>query len=191
MQSHVVVVVTCWLKGLYHRIFSLVVMSGPKGTVAVAIRKYGFLLPPAEEVEEERRCLGQPSTQQALISHLDVIYCGLHRENSVYCNRDHNYHRSALSQDLCLMRVCVCKWGARLCAAAMCAFAHVFRGTFVHALMDYRGNGVYLNQHLYGPLPLPCHSTLFFALPPPFFPKLDSHSKSRITLRRQDDWVII
>lgn len=84
-------------------------MSGPKGMVAIAIRKYGFLLPPAEEVEEEeekQRCLGQPSTQQALISHLDVIYCGLHRENSVYCNRDHNYHRSALSQDLC--RVCVC-----------------------------------------------------------------------------------
>lgn len=79
-------------------------MSRPKGRVAIAIRKYGFLLPPVEE--EERWCSGQPSTQQALISHLDVIYCGLHRENSVYCNRDHNYHRSALSQDLC--RVCVC-----------------------------------------------------------------------------------
>lgn len=77
-------------------------MSRPKGRVAIAIRKYGFLLPPAEE----RWCSGQPSTQQALISHLDVIYCGLHRENSVYCNGDHNYHRSALSQDLC--RVCVC-----------------------------------------------------------------------------------
>lgn len=164
-------------------------MSEPKGTVAIAIRKYGFLLPPAEEVEEEeeRRCLGQPSTQQALISHLDVIYCGLHKENSVYCNRDHNYHRSALSQDLCHMHVRVCRWGARLCAAAVCAFARVFRGTFVHALMDlHRGNGVYLNQHLYGPLPLPCPSTLFFVPPAPFFPKLDNHSISRITLRRQD-----
>ncbi len=83
-----------------------------QGKVAIAIRKYGFLLLPPLEEEEEWWCLGQPSTQQALISHLDVIYCGLHRENSVYCNRDHNYHRSALSQDLscvCVcVRVCVC-----------------------------------------------------------------------------------
>lgn len=66
-----------------------------QGRVAIGIRKYGFLFPPVEE--EEWCCLGQPSTHQALISHLDVIYCGLHRENSVYCNRDHNYHWSALS----------------------------------------------------------------------------------------------
>ena len=51
-------------------------------------------------------------TQRALISHLDVIYCGLHRENSVYCNRDHNYHWSVLSQDLC--RVCVCMFADRV-----------------------------------------------------------------------------
>ena len=97
-----------------------------QGRVAIAFRKYGFLLPPAEE--EERWRSGQPSTQQALISHLDVIYCGLHRESSIYCNRDHNYHRSALSQDLChvgmcmfangvhgLYSGCVCLWGGHLC----------------------------------------------------------------------------
>lgn len=97
-------VVTCWLAGLLFALlwdFSLVVISQPRGESQIVIRKYGFLLPPAEE----KRCRsGQPSTHRALISHLDVIYCGLHRENSVYCNRDHNYHRSALSQDLC----CVC-----------------------------------------------------------------------------------
>lgn len=147
-----------------HCVFSPVVMPLPWGRAAIAIRKYGFLLPPAaeeevEEAEEEarRRCSGQPSTQQALISHLDVIYCGLHRENSVYCNRDHNYHRSALSQDLCRVRVRL-QMGSAACAAVVC----VFRGTFVHALMDlHRGSSVYLNQHLYGPLPLPRHSTLF------------------------------
>lgn len=97
-------------------------------------------------------CLGQPSTWQALISHLDAIYCGLHRENSVYCNRDHNYHRSALSQDLCRVRVRWQMGRALACAAVVC----VLRETFVHALMDlHRGSSVYLNQHLYGPLPLP------------------------------------
>lgn len=103
---------------------------------------------PSSSGEEERLCSGQPSTLQALISHLDVIYCGLHRENSVYCNRDHNYHRSALSQDLC---VCVC--------ACVC----LCRGTLVHALMDlFWGHGGYLYQHLHGPLPLSLHLTLFF-----------------------------
>lgn len=33
-----------------------------QGRAAIAIRKYGFLLPPAEE-EEEQWCSGQPSTQ--------------------------------------------------------------------------------------------------------------------------------
>lgn len=77
----------------------------PKGR-AIAIRKYGFLLPPVEE--EERLRSGQPSARGPLISHLNVIYCGLHRENSVYCNRDHNYHRLALSDDqTCVVCVCV------------------------------------------------------------------------------------
>lgn len=147
-------------------ILSQVVMSGPKGRVAISIRKYGFLLPPAEE-EEERWCLGQPSTQQALISHLDVIYSGLHKENSVYCNRDHNYHRSVLSQDLCrvCVRACVCvhRRGAWF-TQWWCVFLCVCMGTFLHALMDLcRGNGVYINQHLYGSLPLPCHFNLFFS----------------------------
>ena len=84
------------------------------GRVSIAIRKYGFLLSLAMEEEEGCRS-GQPSAQRALISHLGVIYCGLHRENSVYCNRDHNYHRSALSQDLC--RVCVCE------CVCVCVFA--------------------------------------------------------------------
>lgn len=88
-------------------------MLQPKGR-AITIRKYGFLLPPVEE--EERLCSRQPSAQGALISHLDVIYCGLHRENSVYCNRDHNYHRLALSQDQTrVVRVCV-RTRTRLCA---------------------------------------------------------------------------
>ena len=90
-----------------------------QGRVTIAFRKYGFLLPPAEE--EERWRSGQPSTQQALISHLDVIYCGLHRENSVYCNRDHNYHRSALSQDL--WRVCVCVCACVRACVSVCVFA--------------------------------------------------------------------
>lgn len=88
-----------------------------KGRAAIAIRKYGILLPPAEEEKEERQCSGQPSTQQALISHLDVIYCGLHRENSVYCNRDHNYHRSALSVS------CACTLAdgdSGLCSGCVC-----------------------------------------------------------------------
>lgn len=97
-----------------------------QGRVAIAIRKYGFLLPPVEE-EEQRWRSGQPSTQQALISHLDVIYCGLHRENSVYCNRDHNYHRSALSQDLC--RVCVClRTGCMVYTVVVCVFVSVSLG---------------------------------------------------------------
>lgn len=100
-------------------------MPWPKGRAAIAIRKYGFVLPPAEGEEEEeeagQRCSGQPSTQQALIFHLDVIYCGLHRESSVYCNRDHNYHRSALSQDPCRVRVRL-QMGSAACAAAVCVF---------------------------------------------------------------------
>lgn len=88
-------------------------MLQPKGR-AITIRKYGFLLPPVEA--EERLCSGQPSARGALISHLDVIYCGLHRESSVYCNRDHNYHRLALSQDqTCAVCVCV-RTRTRLCA---------------------------------------------------------------------------
>lgn len=108
-------------------------MSLPRGRVAIAIRKYGFLPCPAEE--EERGCLGQLSTQQALISHLDVIYCGLHRENSVYCNRDHNYHRSALSQEQCCVFVCL-QTGRRVYTLVVCVLVNVFRGTFKHALMD-------------------------------------------------------
>lgn len=107
-------------------------MPLPKGRAAIAIRKYGFLLPPAveeavDEAEEEEQeenagaARGQPSTQQALISHLDVIYCGLHRENSVYCNRDHNYHRSALSQDLSRVRVRLQMLRVRgLCSGCVC-----------------------------------------------------------------------
>lgn len=65
--------------------------------------------------EEERLCSGQPSARGALISHLDVICGGLHRENSVYCNRDHNYHRLALSQEqTCVVCVCV-RTRTRLC----------------------------------------------------------------------------
>lgn len=132
MQGRVVVV-TCCLIGLLFVVFLSSCNAPTQGRVAIAIRKYGFLLPPAEE--EERLCLGQPSTQRALISHLDVIYCGLHRENNVYCNRDHNYHRSALSQDLC--RVCVClRMGCTVYTVIVCVCVCVFRGTFVHALID-------------------------------------------------------
>lgn len=97
-------------------------MLQPKGRV-ITIRKYGFLLPPVEE--EERLCSGQPSAQGALISHLDVIYCGLHRENSVYCNRDHNYHRLALSQDqTCDLCVCAC---TRVCGGVcVCIEGHLY-----------------------------------------------------------------
>lgn len=93
--------------------FSQAAMLQPRGR-AITIRKYGFLLPFVEE--EERLCSGQPSARGALIFHLDVIYCGLHRENSVYCNRDHNYHQLALSQDqTCVVCACVCT-RTRLCA---------------------------------------------------------------------------
>lgn len=61
----------------------------------------------------------------------------------------------------CVMCVYVCGRGERF-IQWLCVFVCVcvFGGTFVHALMDlYRGNGVYLNQHLYGPLPPPCFCT--------------------------------
>lgn len=116
-------------------------MSGPKGRVVISIRKYGFLLPPAEEEEEERWCLGQPSTQQALISHLDVIYSGLHKENSVYCNRDHNYHRSVLSQDQCrvCVHVCVCsQTGCMVYTVVVCVFVCLYGDIFacINGLMQ-------------------------------------------------------
>lgn len=126
-----------------------------QGRVAIAIRKYGFLLTLVERGEkEEGWCLGQPSTQQALISHLDVIYSGL--QNNVYCNGGHNYHRSTLSEDPC--HVCVCLWMGRTVYTAVVCLRLYLWGDICACING--GNCVILNQNSYRRLHLPTSWTL-------------------------------